>query len=162
MRPTLEQILDATLLVEGMEYDYWLKRRPSRSANVCQVKRVIAYFGRSYGYTQRELASFLSCSIPMIACAKKKQNELLEIYRDEREKIENIESLLEKSSRSRQIEGWVARDEDGGISFFFEKPTISSGVWTSRERDYSLSKDLFPYIKTEDGPLKCELILNLK
>lgn len=162
MKPTLEQILDATLLVEGMEYSYWSKWRPSRSAKVCQVKRIVAYFGRNFGYTQRELSTFLSCSIPMIACAKKKQTELLEIYRDEREKVERITNILEETSKSQKIEGWVARDNNGDIGFFNRKPTISSGVWTSNEEPYRLPQDLFSYIRPEDSPLECELILNLK
>lgn len=59
------------------------------------------------------------------------------------------------------IKGWVARDKDGSIELFLEKPYRGETVWypqPATEHNY-LSNDSFQDLRWEDEPIEVELIL---
>lgn len=57
------------------------------------------------------------------------------------------------------VEMWIARDADGEICIFMEKPEKISMMWGTGKRNYFRIKDtLFPEVKWEDPePTKAEL-----
>lgn len=159
MRPELEKILSATLEVERMERWYYDKWAKSRIAPVSQVKRLVCYVGRKHGYTQRELSSFLHCSMSTVACIKKRMEELASIYREEKEKITKIEAILSMC----EMCGYVARDkEDEGLMFSLGKPRLVEGMWIADGLQMRLPIDSFPQVTYSNSPLSCEMTLRLK
>lgn len=59
---------------------------------------------------------------------------------------------------------WVARDKDGKLWFYREKPrrVKDGGYWVLDDiSDYEcvLPEDLFPYLKWEDEPIEVELTI---
>lgn len=51
---------------------------------------------------------------------------------------------------------WVARDADGEIAFFKEKPERSEYLWESKWL-CCIRSEMFPGIKWEDEPLEVEI-----
>ena len=79
----------------------------------------------------------------------------------------NIESEKEKAVV--EIEGWVARDEDGYISLYQEKPTRSlnsskTGYWWDDETasHIDLPTTSFPSVTWENSPKKVKLKIEIE
>ena len=58
-----------------------------------------------------------------------------------------------------KYKSWVARDKDGNIFAYNDKPTRcdNQGEWFSAKFLFSLENSLFPELKWEDEPLEFEL-----
>ena len=67
-----------------------------------------------------------------------------------------FETAYKEISASPTIKGWVARDEDGALSFFGSKPYLNFGNWLA-EMCIKLNRKLFPALKMKNGPMKVEL-----
>lgn len=58
---------------------------------------------------------------------------------------------------------WVARDEDGDLYLYNEKPYKSRHSWNCGDIDYFTIEYLFPEVKWEDEePTEVELIIKQK
>ena len=69
---------------------------------------------------------------------------------------EITDKVFKEISALPTIKGWVARDEDGALSFFGSKPYCNFGNWVG-EACIKLNRKLFPAIKMKNGPMKVEL-----
>lgn len=62
------------------------------------------------------------------------------------------------------MQGYVARDPDGRLSFFLNRPIRNIyGWWQSskfREREHELPESAFPALTWDDEPIEVELIIN--
>jgi hypothetical protein len=67
-----------------------------------------------------------------------------------------IEALEEISSLP-TIKGWVARDEDGLLALYEERPIRRNREWMSSMNFFTLDHELFPDLKWEDEPIEVEL-----
>lgn len=52
---------------------------------------------------------------------------------------------------------WTARDADGEIGFFKEKPERSEYFWCSEWYCWIVRRDMFPDLTWEDEPIEVEL-----
>ena len=68
------------------------------------------------------------------------------------------DELLKDLASGPTIKGWVARDEDGALSFFGSKPYRNFGNWLA-ETCIKLNRKLFPALKMKNGPMKVELLI---
>lgn len=61
------------------------------------------------------------------------------------------------------ISGWVARDADGTLWVFSQKPMrIGSNHWEGEAADFVLSQDTYPDLTWDDDPQEVETILKRK
>lgn len=67
------------------------------------------------------------------------------------------------------IQGWVARDEDGRLCLYQNKPKreaydfLRRGYWTDRTNQYvDFPSNLFPDLTWEDEPQEVEIIIKRK
>ena len=81
--------------------------------------------------------------------------------------------LLEWAVREEaKLKGWIARDENGDLHFFINKPNrynrrgvfeMYPGVWSLNEfsetRTFPLSKEKFPDVKWADKPREVEITI---
>lgn len=80
--------------------------------------------------------------------------------------LETIKELQQEPEIPK-IKGWVARDKGGRIFFGQEKPHKLEGArqgvgfWTGYGEFMELSSYMFPDLKWEDEPRKCELNIRL-
>lgn len=57
------------------------------------------------------------------------------------------------------MEFWIARDKNGGLFLYAEKPYRDALVWLSEHMECcEINKALFPEINWEDEPIKVKLI----
>lgn len=52
---------------------------------------------------------------------------------------------------------WVARDADGEVAFFKEKPERSEYLWEAKWYCWIVRRDMFPDLTWEDEPIEVEL-----
>ena len=66
------------------------------------------------------------------------------------------------------IKGWVARDENGQLWLYGQRPFRNGRVWTTRNGCYfirignTLFNTLLPSLRWEDDPREVEIIVKLK
>ena len=61
-----------------------------------------------------------------------------------------------------EIEGWVARDEDGELYLYLRKPKKVAGQWLTREFQlgFKLDGESFPEVKwSDDEPTKVKITI---
>lgn len=69
--------------------------------------------------------------------------------------------------QTRMIQAWIARDEDGTLCHYPEKPfrstnDIGNGIWDNEKGDYGyLPEKMFPEITWDDEPRKVEISIKL-
>lgn len=84
--------------------------------------------------------------------------------------LSKVRVLVEKEAEESKIpdkvkiKGWVARDKDGQISCYCDKPYRSHYCWYSfpRYEVWILPDELYPDLKWEDEPIEVELYLSKK
>lgn len=163
MKPTLREILDATLVELDMPYERYKRVKGSRLMKVVEVRQIVCYVGVHYGYRQYEIAYFLNIDISSVHHHKKNSEGYCSYDKSFANKVYSVMSHFEKVRFYHRENGYIARDkEDFTLTFFREKPTESDGVWTSDKYSYSLPKDYFPQVSYEDSPISCELTLRLR
>lgn len=62
------------------------------------------------------------------------------------------------------IDGWVARDRDGDIYIYRNKPTREDDIWLDDDAPnlISLQKSSFPSLTWDSDPIEVELTIKLK
>lgn len=73
----------------------------------------------------------------------------------------------EKDAEDTVIQGWVARDNDGDLFFYTDKPRRENAVWDEPqywigEAYTELNTDLFPDLTWESEPEQVEIIIKRK
>lgn len=163
MKPTLREILDATLVELDMSYEQYKRVRCSRLMRIVEVRQIVCYVGTHYGHTQQDIANFLSINHASVHHHKKNSEGYCDYDKDFANKVYSVMSRFENVRFYHRENGYVARDkEDFILTFFREKPIENDGVWTSDKCSYSLPKDYFPQVSYEDSPISCELTLRLR
>lgn len=163
MKPTLREILDATLVELDMPYERYKRVKGSRLMKVVEVRQIVCYVGVHYGYRQYEIADFLNIDISSVHHHKKNSEGYCSYDKSFANKVYSVMSHFEKVRFYHRENGYIARDkEDFTLTFFREKPIESDGVWTSDKYSYSLPKDYFPQVSYGDSPISCELTLRLR
>lgn len=163
MKPTLREILDATLKVVKMTPENYRAIRKSRLARAVEVRQLVCYVGTRYGHTQQQMAELLGIGHSTI----KYHNEQAEGHRSyDKEfcnKLDLIMENFEEVSLYHKMLGWVAREKESGeLTFFSDKPIDVDGMWHQGCLAYGLPKGYFPQVTYEDSPRSCEITLRLK
>lgn len=65
------------------------------------------------------------------------------------------------------IQGWMARDADGDLNFYYDKPRREKAVWDEPqywigETQIDLDPDLFPDLTWDDDPIEVEIVIKRK
>lgn len=74
--------------------------------------------------------------------------------------LETIKELQQEPEIPK-IKGWVARDKDEALFFGKNEPERLVTVWCGFDEFIALPSDMFPDLKWEDEPRKCELNIRL-
>lgn len=169
MRPTLEQILDATLRVLDFDKDYFLANKKSRRIEILEVKQFVSFIGQKYGYSQTTIGFFLEINHSSV-CNNRK-NALFYYDHNKRfaRKIDLVLEALKILEETKvTLKGWVARSENfnGCLQFFTEEiPTRNQEykIWQPNEgMVYDIPNYAFQFLTWKDEPMKCEITIQLK
>ena len=171
MRPTLEDIYYAVLEAFDIDDETYRNIQKSKKGLAVSVRQVICWIGQNkYGYTQNAIGLYLGLDHSTVWHNKMKAQDYMcydNSYKILVNKALSILSVKEKEEQKEYyISGWIARDEDGGLTFFSDKPTretFSHGmsVWCGEGLSI-LYTSLFPQITWESEPQECEMTLRLK
>lgn len=164
MKPTLGEVLNATLNVLNITKENYRVIRKSRLAKAVKVRQLVSYIGTRYGYSQHQIGELLAIK----PCTVSYHNQLIEGYlsydKELSLEIDKVLSTFEEVFFYHRLNGWIARDkEDENLSFFSDKPENIDGTW-HREGGltYNLPKSYFPQVRYEDSPRNCEITFRLK
>jgi hypothetical protein len=163
MKPTLNEILEATLSELNISLEEYKRIRKSRIAKAVMVRQIVSYIGVRYGYTQHGIADFLKTNHSSVHYHKELAKDFYTNEKGFADKIDKVLSNFEDVSVSQWVKGWVARDKDGSISFFSLKPREEQGKW-SIERGITSELPIthFTQVTFEDSPRCCEMTLRLR
>lgn len=169
MIPTLEQILDTTLEVLGIERSAFEKSKRTRSAFAVKVRQIVCYVGQEYGHTQCGIGDFLGLDHSTVHHNKETAKDYATFENDYANVIEQVLLKLGEVKSIRKVAkvmGFVVRDEDGSM-FFCEggKPVRSEEekIWLVEDgMAYSIASEYFPQVTWDDEPIECQITLRLK
>lgn len=169
MKPTLEEIQDATLTVLGVRKEIFKKARKSRESQILRIKQIICLFGQRYGHSLSKIGAFLNLHHSTIHHGKLVAQDYYKYEKEYAEIVDEVGRLLKKIENSYEstiehtVEGWVARNAFGGeLNFFTKKPRFLDGVWMSDGECHRLPVDYFPQIEYDSKPQSCEMRFKLK
>lgn len=162
MRPTLEEILEVTLRELNVSKESYERAGKSRIACMVRVKQIVSYVGYHFGYTLHAIGNFLHLTHCTVYHNKEMAKDFCHYEHGYACKVNKVLSYFENTQRVYYTKGWVARNENGEISFFQKEPSLLNGVWVSDTNGKKLPKETFPQISPNDIPLSCELTLRLK
>lgn len=162
MRPTLQEIFDAILLELNIAQEAYERAGRSRMAIMVKARRIMCYVGRHFGYTLHEVADYLKMNHATVHYHAEGAKDAIYYEKGYAHAVNNILSHFDFVQRVSNTDGWLARDEDGSLYFFNEKPFPCEGVWITTGGMKSVSKDQFPQVTYVDSPIPCEMTLRLK
>lgn len=171
MKPTLEDIFYAVLEAFDINEETYRNIQKSRKSLAVSVRQVICWIGQNtYGYTQNAIGLYLGLDHSTVWHNKMKAQDYMcydSSYKTCVNKALSILSTKEKEEQKEcSIGGWVAREEDGALTVFSDKPTRENffedtSVWCGATT-IELSPALFPQITWGSEPQECEMTLRLK
>lgn len=153
MRPTLQEILDATLNVLNISKDIYDKTRNSRLANVVRVRQIFCYVGEHYGYTLHAMGNFLHLTHSTVYHNKEMAKDFCSYEKGYANKINEILSHFEKVQKIYVAKGTVQRGQNGSISFLGDD---ANGIKAF------LPSECFPQVAEGDPPFPCEVTFRIK
>lgn len=162
MRPTLKEIFDVTLLELNISREAYERAGRSREARMVKARRIMCYMGRHFGYTLHEVADYLKMNHATVHYHAEGTKDAIYYEKGYSYAVNNILSHFDFVQRVSTTNGWLARDEDGSLNFFNDRPTPCEGVWVARTNMKSVPRDQFPQVTYIDSPLPCEMTLRLK
>ena len=172
MKPTLDDIFYAVLEAFDINEETYRNIQKSRKSLAVSVRQVICWIGQNtYGYTQNEIGLYLGLDHSTVLHNKMKVEDYMSYDKDYKMCVNKALSILSaKEEKEEQKEcsigGWVARDEDGALTVFSDKPTRENfsedtSVWCGA-KPIELDPALFPQITWESEPQEGEMTLRLK
>lgn len=163
MKPTLKEILEATLEESNMSFDQYKSIRKSRLANIVKIRQVVSYIAVRYGYTQYSIADFLKINHTTVIYHKEMAEDYYMYEKDFAKLVDRVLTRFEDVKVMQYVRGWVARSKDGEtVRFFTSHPIKKGDDWTSHSLSYDLPKNYFPQVTYEDSPRSCGMTLRLK
>lgn len=169
MKPSLEDIRNATLCVLGIEQEEYEKAGKSREARMVRVRQIVSLFGQHYGYSQAKIGDFLNLKHSTVHHGKLMAKDYYKYEKEYAEIVDEVERILKEiegvneACAEHTIVGWVARDSlENKLNFFTKKPRYYDGCWTSKGEAYSLPVEYFPQIEHCFRPQTCEISIKLK
>lgn len=168
MRPTLDEILSASLEALGYDRQYWKSVRNRRLPDAVKIKQFVTYLGHEIeGYPMTRIGAFLGPSHATISSHYHNAKFFLQHEQDYREAMDNALEIIDRLKGVQKhvtIRGWVARDKDGSVFFYEEKPHRSeNGRWlTYGYHAYGyVTDEMFPHITWESEPQEAEITIRL-
>ena len=162
MRPTLKEIFDVTLFELNISKEAYERAGRSREARMVKARRMMCYVGRHFGYTLHEVADYLKMNHATVHYHVEGAKDAICYENGYAYAINNILSHFDFVQRVSTTDGWLARDEDGSLYFFRDKPTSVNGVWLTNNAVQKIPQDQFPQVTYIDSPVPCEMTLRLK
>lgn len=162
MRPTLKEIFNVTLEELNISNEAYQRAGKSREIRMVKARRIICYVGRHFGYTLYEVADYLKINHTTVHYHSEGAKDAMCYEKGYAYSINNILSHFDFVQRVSNTIGWLARDEDGSLYFFRDKPTSCDGVWLANNSAIRISQDQFPQVTYIDSPVPCEMTLRLK
>lgn len=164
MKPTLKEILGATLREINMTPENYKAAKKSRLERIVLAKRIISYVAVRYGYSLHSIADFLGVNHSAVSHHIKIAEGYCDFDKDFACKVDKVISSFEEVILCRKIKGWVAREKKKETLWFFsDKPQDVEGTWYYEGAlAYILPPKSFPQVLYEDSPRSCELTLRLK
>ena len=174
MRPTLDEILSASLEALGYDRKYWKSVKNRRLPEAVKVKQFVAYLGHEIeGYPMTRIGAFLGLSHATISGHYHNARFFLQHEPDYREAMDNALEIIDRLKGAQKhvtIRGWVARDgecECDNIYVYSEAPRRSkeSNAWLVPHplcHFWKLPKDSFAHITWESEPQEAEITIKLK
>ena len=172
MKPTLEDIFYAVLEAFDINEETYRNIQKSRKSLAVSVRQVICWIGQNtYGYTQNAIGLYLGLDHSTVCLNKMKAQDYISYDNSYKMCVNKALSILsakeeEEEQKECSIGGWVARDEDGALTVFSDKPTRENfledtSVWCGA-KPIELDPALFPQSTWESEPQECEMTLRLK
>ena len=164
MKPTLQTILNETLLVEKMTKENYRATRKTKLQRAIEVKQIICYVGTRYGYTNYQIAKFLGIDHSTVCHHNSTAEGYFSYDKNFSHKVNMVMSKFEKVCFYHKLNGYIARERDSQKLYFFsETPKDIDGVWQhDSAQTYELFEEYFPQISYRDSPRSCELTLRIK
>lgn len=172
MIPTLDDIFYAVLEAFDTDDDTYRNIKRSRKGLAVSVRQVVCWIGQNiYGHSPNEIGLYLGIDHSTVWYHRMKVQDYISYDKDYTMRVNKSLSILctkekEEGQKECSISVWVARDEDGVLTFFADKPKRENfseypSVWFGDE-PRRLDPSLFPQITWESEPQECEMTLRLK
>ena len=164
MRPTLANILDATLAHLHISHTDWYAMDRGRSSKVVKVKQIVSLIAFEYWYRHSEIASFLICHRTTVIHYIKVSQNYYRLYDDYWQTVEEIKEALRHSGKEQTIHiihGWLARSKRGVLTISPNKPEDYGLFWISEGCRPYPNQDCFPQIDYETGPVKVKIRITI-
>ena len=94
VRPTLREIMDATLKVVGISRKEYDATKDTRRPKVIDARRLFGGVALACGYNRRHVASFTKRDVITVSHHFHQHKAFLAIYRSEREQVAKIKEIL--------------------------------------------------------------------
>lgn len=173
MRPTLDEILSASLEALGYDRQYWKSVKNRKLPDAVKVKQFVTYLGYEIeGYPMTRIGAFLGLSHATISSHYHNAKFFLQHEQDYREAMDNALKIIDSIEGAQKyvtIRGWLARDgecECDNIYVYSEAPRRSkeSNAWMVSHplcHFWKLPKDSYPHITWESEPQEAEITIKL-
>lgn len=119
MKPSLKQIFDEVLRVNGMSDEYYNENKRSRLQKIITIRQVVSLVGQDYGYSQSQIGDFLGIDHSTVYHNKMMARRYCECEKEYFEMVKKIMSELNKPINDcRCYDCEVFKNRQGG-SFLF-------------------------------------------
>ena len=163
MKPTLKEILDATLEESNIPFDYYKSVCKSRLANIVKIRQVVSYIAVRYGYAQYSIADFLKINRTTVNHHKELAEDYYMYEKEFANLVDRVLTRFEDVKVMQYVRGWVTRSKDGEtVKFFTSRPIKNGDDWTSYSLSYILPSNYFPQVTYGDSPRSCGMTLRLR
>lgn len=158
MRPSLANILDATLETLAIERWEWDMNHKSRQSAMVKAKELFCLLAFDEGYLHKEIGQFIGQHRTTAIHHINMFRAHCDIYPKCYELIERARSLIVRNNgevqRSSYSSGWLARSHTGLLTISPNKPERMAGYWMAEGTKPFVPQTAFPQITYESGPAK--------
>lgn len=170
MTPTLDDIFYSVLEAFDIDDETYRNIKDTRETLATSIRQVICWIGQNtYGYSQNNIGQYLGLDHSTVWYNKKKADDYMSYDKSYRMCVDKALSIIcakEDEQKECSIIGYIARDKDGDLTVFSNRPTrdtFSDGMsfWCGEE-PRELNPSNFPQVTYESEPVECEITLRLK
>lgn len=165
----MDVILSTILETTGYDKDRWEAERKRRTPEPLLVKQLFSLLAYEEGYTTPKIGHFLELNTATVHHHINQARGLAMYEQDYGKMVQGLKNILgeaKKIQKEATVRGWVARDEDGELALFADKPEIdefsTGGHFWVGEAPRTLPSKSFPQITWETGAEECEITIRLK